>query len=79
VCVCVRACLRALVTTLYVASSVGSSTCGRAGVVFGSCFIGGITVENVGRSVRGWVGFVCSSCGEDNRVCEVIVFERVGR
>jgi hypothetical protein len=38
-----------------------------------------VELVNVGRSVRGWVGFIGSGCGEDNRVCEVIVFERVGR
>jgi hypothetical protein len=29
--------------------------------------------------VRSWLGFICSSRVEDSQICEVIVFERVGR
>jgi hypothetical protein len=66
----------ALVTTLFVVSSVGSSTCGL------ECYSDvtlPVELENVGRSVHGWLGCIGSGCGEDSRVCEVIVFERVGR
>jgi hypothetical protein len=42
-----------------------------AGVVFGGCFTGGDS--------KGWPGFIGSGCGKDNWVCEVMVFERVGR
>jgi hypothetical protein len=38
-----------------------------------------VKLENVGRSIRGLVGFIDSGCGEDNQVCEVIVFDRVRR
>jgi hypothetical protein len=34
-------------------------------------------LESVGRSVCGWVGFIGGGCGEDSRVCEVIVLVRV--
>jgi hypothetical protein len=47
----------ALVTTLFVVSSVGSSTCGLE-----SSSEVALPVEliNSGRSVRGWVGFIGS-------------------
>jgi hypothetical protein len=38
-----------------------------------------VELENVGRSIRGWAGFIDSGCGEDSQVCEVIVFDRVRR
>jgi hypothetical protein len=66
----------ALVTNLFVVSSVSSSTCGlesSSEVAFP------VELENVDRSVGGWVGFIGSGCGEDNRVCAIIVFERVGK
>jgi hypothetical protein len=60
----------ALVTNLFVVSSVGSST----HVLESSSEV---ALESVGHSVLGWVGFIGGGCGEDSRVCEVIVFERV--
>jgi hypothetical protein len=60
----------ALVTILFVVSSVGSSACGLKS---------SLELENVGLSICGWVGFIGSGCGEDNWVCEVIVFGRAGR
>jgi hypothetical protein len=66
----------ALVTTLFVVSSVSFSTCGLES---SSEVALPVELVNCGRSVRGWVGFICSGCGEDNQICEVIVFERVGR
>jgi hypothetical protein len=61
---------------LFVVSSVGSSTCGLES---SSEVALPVELVNVGRSFRVWVGFIGSGCGEDNRICEVIVFERVGR
>jgi hypothetical protein len=66
----------ALVTTLFVVSSVGSSTCGLESSSEVALLV---ELENVGQSICGWVGFIGSGCGEGIWVCEVIVFERVGR
>jgi hypothetical protein len=52
-------------TTLFVVSSVGSSTRGLE-----SCLE--VALESVGRSVLDWVGLIGGGCGEDSRVCEVI-------
>jgi hypothetical protein len=60
----------ALVTTLFVVSSVGSSTRGLESYLE-------VALESVARSVCDWVGFNGGGCGEDGWVCEVIVFERV--
>jgi hypothetical protein len=60
-----------MVTTLFVVSSVGSSTRGLESSLE-------VALESVGRFVLGWVGFIGGGCGEDSRVCEVIVFEKVG-
>jgi hypothetical protein len=42
-----------MVTTLFVVSSVGSSTRGLES-----------SLESVGRSVLGWVGFISDCCGD---------------
>jgi hypothetical protein len=60
----------ALVTTLFVVSSVHSSTRGLESSLE-------VALESIGRSVLGWVGFIGGGCGEDSRVCEAIVFKRV--
>jgi hypothetical protein len=60
-----------MVTTLFVMSSVGSSTHGLESSLE-------VALESVGWSVLGWVGFIGGCCGEDSRVCEVIVFEGGG-
>jgi hypothetical protein len=51
----------ALVTTLFVVSSVGSSTRGLESSLE-------VALESVGRSVLGWVVFIGGGCGEDSRV-----------
>jgi hypothetical protein len=61
-----------LVTTLYDVSSGGSLT--WAGVIFRTCFIGGI--ENVGQSVSGCVGFIGS--GGFYPLCASYVIIQVG-
>jgi hypothetical protein len=52
------------ITTSFVVSSVGPSTCGMVASSDVAVLVG---VENVGLSVRGWVGFhrfrVTGSCG----------------
>jgi hypothetical protein len=58
----------ALVTTSYVGSSVGSWT---FELESSSEVALSVELENIGRSFHGWVGYVGSGCGEDNRVCEV--------
>jgi hypothetical protein len=58
-------------TALFVMSSVSTSTRGLESSLH-------VTLESVGRSVLGWVGFISDCCGEGRLVCEVIVFERVG-
>jgi hypothetical protein len=60
----------AMVTTLFVVSSVDSSTCELESSLE-------VALESVGWSVLGWVSFIGGGWGEDDRVCEVIVFERV--
>jgi hypothetical protein len=55
-----------MVTTLFVVSSVGSSTRGLE-----SCLE--VALESVGRSVLCLVGFIGGGCREDSRVSEVIV------
>jgi hypothetical protein len=57
-----------MVTTLFVVSSVSSSTRGLESSL-------NVALGSVGRSVGGWVGFIGGCCGEGSRVCEVIVFE----
>jgi hypothetical protein len=51
----------ALVTTLFVVSSVGSSTRGLESSLE-------LALESVGRSVLGWIGFIGGGC-EDSRFC----------
>jgi hypothetical protein len=58
----------AMFTTLFVVSSVISSTRGLESSL-------NVALESVGRSVLGRVGFISDCCGEDSRACEVIVFE----
>jgi hypothetical protein len=58
-----------LVTTTFVVSSVVTSACGLVASSVVAILVG---VENVGRSVRGWMGFIgfvwlgASGCGADN-------------
>jgi hypothetical protein len=54
----------AMVTNLFVVSSVDSSS--------------EFALESIGRSFRSWVSFIGGGCGEDSRVCELIVFESMG-
>jgi hypothetical protein len=54
-------------TTLFVVSSVSSSTRGLESSL-------NVALESVGRSVLGRVGFISDCCGEDSRACEVSVF-----
>jgi hypothetical protein len=56
-------------TTSFVVSSVSTSTRWLESSLE-------VALESDGRSVLGWVGFICDCCGEESRVCEVIVFER---
>jgi hypothetical protein len=60
----------ALFTILFAMSSVGSATRGLESSLE-------VALERVGRCVFGWVDFTGGGCGEDSRVCEVMVFERV--
>jgi hypothetical protein len=65
----------ALVRTLFVVSSVGSLTCGLES---SSEVALPVELENVGRSVRGWVGFIGSGVFnpsfESQMVIQVYVF-----
>jgi hypothetical protein len=52
-------------------SSVGSSTRGLESSLE-------VALESVGRSVRGWVGFIGGGCGEDSQVGQLLDYERAG-
>jgi hypothetical protein len=54
-------------TTLFVTSSVSSSTRGLESSL-------NVALESIGWSVLGWFGFISDCCGEDSRACEVTVF-----
>jgi hypothetical protein len=59
----------AMFTTLFVVSSVSTSTRGLESSL-------DLALGSDGRSVLGRVGFISDCCGEDSRACEVNVFDR---